>query len=40
MSDFIMRPEDEHTHRAGPEVNFNESVYTICGTASSGQGYD
>lgn len=28
MSDFIMRPEDEHTHRAGPEVNFNESVYT------------
>lgn len=28
MSDFIMRPEDENTHRPGPEVNFNESVYT------------
>lgn len=28
MSDFIMRPEDEFTHAPGPEVNFNESVYT------------
>jgi len=28
MSDFIMRPEDENTHRPGSEVNFNESVYT------------
>ena len=28
MSKFIMRPEDELPHKAGPESNFNESVYT------------
>lgn len=28
MGDFIMRPQDEHNHPAGPETNFNESVYT------------
>jgi hypothetical protein len=28
MEKFIMRPEEELTHVAGPESNFNESVYT------------
>ena len=28
MGNFIMRPEDEFPHKAGPEANFNESVYT------------
>ncbi len=28
MGKFIMRPEDEFPHQAGPETNFNESVYT------------
>jgi hypothetical protein len=27
MSDFIIRPHDELPHPAGPESNFNESVY-------------
>ena len=28
MNDFVMRPEDEMTHKPGASVNFNESVYT------------
>ena len=28
MDDFLMRPEDELTHRPDSSVNFNESVYT------------
>ena len=28
MNDFVMRPEDEMTHRPDTSVNFNESVYT------------
>jgi hypothetical protein len=28
MNDFLMRREDEATHRPGDSVNFNESVYT------------
>jgi hypothetical protein len=28
MSNFVMRPEDELTHRPDGSVNFNESVYT------------
>ena len=28
MNDFVMRAEDEMTHRPDPSVNFNESVYT------------
>jgi hypothetical protein len=28
MNDFVMRPEDEMTHKPDASVNFNESVYT------------
>ncbi len=28
MGDFVMRPEDEMTHKPDASVNFNESVYT------------
>src|ERR1700689_5807826 len=28
MSDFVMRPDDELTHKPNASVNFNESVYT------------
>ncbi|MEC9346559.1 MAG: hypothetical protein VYB54_10040 [Pseudomonadota bacterium] len=28
MGNFIMRPDDEYPHPAGPETNHNESVYT------------
>jgi hypothetical protein len=28
MNDFVLRPEDETTHKPGASVNFNESVYT------------
>ena len=28
MNDFVMRPEDEMTHRPDTSINFNESVYT------------
>ena len=28
MSDFVMRPDDELTHKPDASVNFNESVYT------------
>lgn len=30
MRNFILRPEDELTHRPDASVNFNESVYTNC----------
>ena len=28
MNDFVMRPEDEMTHKPDTSVNFSESVYT------------
>lgn len=38
MTDFILNPEDELPHPAGPEVNFNESVYLNGFDAKTGAG--
>jgi hypothetical protein len=38
MSDYVIVPADEFPHRAGPESNFNESVYMNGFDVSSGVG--
>lgn len=37
-ADFVLTPQDEYPHAAGPEINFNESVYTNAFDAQTGTG--